>query len=347
VRLFEEQCEVVSDQGGENDSVGGPGGGDLRVKVVEPKSVDSDSLQSPYDPEATYGHKGKGYEVQVAETCDEGNPYQLITGTSVNGAQESDQQALVPMLDQLADSGMLPDELLADTGYGSGANIVEAAQRGVDLQARVQDPDAPATPEHFAAPVGEQDPPEAGPPAAVLDAGWSVAPVAQQGALEVDAPPAEQERSPLGLEAFSFARTFEQVLGCPAGNAPKEQHLAGSQLIAVFSSEHCSGCSLAGRCPTRQLCGGDRQLRRSPETVATEVRQHEQQQPAFKERYRQRSGSESTNQELKGRHGLGDLRIRGKPRVELAAELKSLAVNVKRAVQYHVLQMALCASCAC
>ena len=28
----------------------------------------SDSLRSPHDPDATYGHKGKGYEVQVAET---------------------------------------------------------------------------------------------------------------------------------------------------------------------------------------------------------------------------------------------------------------------------------------
>ena len=47
--------------------------------------MSSDSLQSPYDPDATYGHKGKGYESQIAETCDDDNPYQVITGTAVNG----------------------------------------------------------------------------------------------------------------------------------------------------------------------------------------------------------------------------------------------------------------------
>ncbi len=33
------------------------------------------------------------------------------------------------MQDQLEDSGMSPEEMLADTNYGSGANIVEAAKR--------------------------------------------------------------------------------------------------------------------------------------------------------------------------------------------------------------------------
>ena len=41
-------------------------------------------LQSPHDPDVTYsGHKGKGYEVQVAETCHEENATQLITHVEV------------------------------------------------------------------------------------------------------------------------------------------------------------------------------------------------------------------------------------------------------------------------
>ena len=40
--------------------------------MKDPKQVSADSLQSPHDPDVTYsGHKGKGYEVQVAETCHE------------------------------------------------------------------------------------------------------------------------------------------------------------------------------------------------------------------------------------------------------------------------------------
>ena len=49
------------------------------------------SLQSPHDPEATYsGHKGKGYEVQVAETCHAENATQLITHVEVTPSSGSD-----------------------------------------------------------------------------------------------------------------------------------------------------------------------------------------------------------------------------------------------------------------
>jgi len=331
MRLFEEQCEVVGDDDGRDDdeSGGGAGDGELRVKVIEPKTVDSDSLQSPHDSDATYGHKGKGFEVQVSETCDDDNPYQIITGTEVNGAHESDQNAVLPMLDQLEQSEMLPEEELADTGYGSGANIIESAQRGVDLHAPVPDPDAPPPTEHFTAPVDGDFSPEAG---------------AESGAGCASGP-ADIQDTPIDLAGFTFDATYHEVRQCPEGNAPERQHIAGNQVIATFSAEHCGSCPLSSRCPTRVLSSGERQLRRAPANIATEVRQAEQQSPAFRERYKKRSGIEATNQELKGRHGLGNLRIRGKPRVELAVRLKSLALNVKRATQFHVFNMANYAPC--
>jgi len=374
LRLFEEQCEVVDEK--EQDDRGDDGedggsierGGANHVKVREPKTIASDSLQSPHDPDATYGHKGKGYEVQVSETCEEDNPYQVITGTSVNGAHESDQKAVSPMLDQLEASEMAPEELLADTGYGSGANIVECAERNVDLHAPVRDPDASKPTDHFAAPVCEEAVAQANSEAgSVAPAMGESAAQSQHGSeheepsagdVAVQAPgdpdavapietaAAESER-PVGLEEFSFDATFQRALSCPGDNEPKEQHMAGGQLYAVFSSVDCSSCPLASGCPTRLLASGDRLLRRAPATIATEVRQYEQQQPAFKERYRKRSGVESTNQELKGRHGLRDLRVRGELRVELCVRLKSLALNAKRAVQYHVSQMMSVEPCPC
>lgn len=341
VRLFEEQCEVVEDEDedgsdgdqGEGGSDGGRSedeGGPPRVKVREPRSIASDSLQSPHDPDATYGHKGKGYEVQVSESCDESNPYQLITGTSVNGAHESDQNAVEPMLDQLEASGMLPAELLADTGYGSGANIVHSAERNVDLQAPVRDPGAPPPTEHFAAPVSDD---------AHRDAG------SEPDATALDGLDCAGLEGGTGLEVFTYSSTFDEVLSCSSGEAPERQHVAGGQLIATFSAEHCTGCPVASTCPTRLLVCGGRQLRRTPASIATEVRQDEQQRSAFKDNYRIRSGVESTNQELKGRHGMGDLRVRGRQRIELAVVLKSLALNVKRAVQWHVAQATLEISC--
>ena len=53
----------------------------------------------------------------------------------------------------------------------------------------------------------------------------------------------------------------------------------------------------------------------------------------FGERYRIRAGIEATVSELKRRHGLGALRVRGRGRVELAVYLKALACNVKRMVR--------------
>ncbi len=327
-RLFEEQCEVVQADDQDDDSKSNEGGGSdggLRVQVVEPKTVASDSLQSPHDPDATYGHKGKGYEVQVSETCSDDNPYQVITGTSVNGAHDSDQKAVVPMLDQLDESGMKPERVQADTGYGSGENIVESAKRGVNLQAPVQDPNAPKATEHFKAPVEQTQ--------------------ASSSDKEVEEEPTESVT--MGLEEFTFNKTFERVESCPSGHAPTRQEMSGGVVFAVFSATVCSLCPMASRCPTRPLANGDRQFRRAPSTIATECRQAEQQTAAFKDSYRKRSGIESTNQELKGRHGLGELRIRGKPRVELSVTLKALALNVKRAMDYHVFNMAKCAPASC
>ena len=36
-------------------------------KVILKKEVSSTSLQNPSDPDATYGHKGKGYKVQIVK----------------------------------------------------------------------------------------------------------------------------------------------------------------------------------------------------------------------------------------------------------------------------------------
>ena len=325
-RLLFEQCEVVEvDPEGDGEAPGGgdadggddgPPEGERRIRtrqanLREAKEIGSDSLQTPHDTDATYGHKGKGYEVQLAETCNPENPYQAITGVAVNGAHESDQNALVPMLEQLDAAKMAPTEIIADTGYGSGANIVAAAARGVELIAPVQDPDAPVLADPMAVSVAN-------------------APAAQGGVTSAPA------ASSIDLGDFAFDTTCEEVLYCPGGVTPKDQHMAGGQLYARFSAANCTGCPLAALCPTRELSDGDRLLRQSPASIATELRQVEQQQEPFKDRYSIRSGIESTNSEIKNYHGLGDLRIRGAPQVTLAAILKALALNVKRAVQYHV-----------
>jgi hypothetical protein len=56
----------------------------------------------------------------------------------VNGANESDQQHVLSILDQVARTcGSTPGTLHADAGYGSGENIVGAEERGTDLRAPI------------------------------------------------------------------------------------------------------------------------------------------------------------------------------------------------------------------
>jgi hypothetical protein len=122
-RVLEEQCDVVEEQ------------------VVLKEKTTGKVMQNPSDPEASYdGHKGPGYQAQIAETCGEGNEVQLITSVMVEPAHACDQEALAPTLDELDDHDRLPDLLYTDTSYGRDENVVEAAQRGVDLQSPVSGP---------------------------------------------------------------------------------------------------------------------------------------------------------------------------------------------------------------
>jgi hypothetical protein len=122
VRVLHEQCQVSEDK---------------TTFEVKAKTA-ADTMVNPSDPGATYdGHKGQGYQAQIAETCSPSNDAQLITAVQVEPAHCSDQDAVEPMLDQLEANGRKPEKAYADTGYGSDRNVVGAEARGVDLQSPV------------------------------------------------------------------------------------------------------------------------------------------------------------------------------------------------------------------
>jgi transposase len=106
------------------------------------KEITSSSLQNPSDPDAGYdAHKGKGYQVQLAETYstvaeeDGKRPLALITYAEAEPAHHSDAKALKPMLDQVEKQGQKPELLLADTVYGSDDNCGFADQKNTSLVA--------------------------------------------------------------------------------------------------------------------------------------------------------------------------------------------------------------------
>ena len=133
-RVLKEQCNLqVSD-------------GQKRVEVKKPKEIASNSLQNPSDPDATYsGHKGQGYQLQVMETYTDTEDKQvksktlnLVTHVEVEKACDSDAQALIPAIESTQKRGLGPDELEADTLYGSDGNYQGAKSMGVELVAPVK-----------------------------------------------------------------------------------------------------------------------------------------------------------------------------------------------------------------
>jgi hypothetical protein len=293
-RVFGEQCDVLLSAPDSRQ-------GQDAVRPREPSEVGADSVQSPHDPDATYGHKGKGYEVQIAETCGEDEALRLVTHVSVNGAHESDIRATVPVIEALDEAGMKPEVIIADTNYGGGENIVQAAEHGVELVAPVQDPAKNEARGDDARCDGDAQAPR-----------------------------------PAGLAGWKFSSDFHKVLACTAGHAPLTAGRDGKFVLAVFSAEHCANCPYAAGCPASKLSSGERRLHKKPAAIATEVRQHQQRQSAFKTRYKIRSGIESTNRELKQRHGFAKPRVRGRARLDLAVHLKVLALNAKRACGYYL-----------
>jgi hypothetical protein len=128
VRLLAEHCTVAEGR-----------------TVLRPQSQDAEGgsahcLQNPSDPDAGYsGHKGAGHQVQIAQTLPprdvegkiEGPG--LITACVPQSAAVRDNEALAEVFAQQQSAGLLPAELLADTIYGSDANVTASAAVGVVL----------------------------------------------------------------------------------------------------------------------------------------------------------------------------------------------------------------------
>ena len=120
-RIFYEQCEVHEE------------------KVAIKQNTGGNVMQNPSDADATYdGHKGPGYQVQLSETCNADNDVQLITSAIAQTAVQSDANAVEEVLQDLKANDLVPDEMLADTGYTGDENIQAAAERGVELVGPVQ-----------------------------------------------------------------------------------------------------------------------------------------------------------------------------------------------------------------
>jgi hypothetical protein len=143
-RLLREHCRIEHSPKDDSGSSGGATDPDDRTVVVLPAgAIAGASLQSPFDPDATYGHKGVGYSVQIAETT--GNDLtEILTDFEVRPAATNDWGQTTPAIDRLERAGHKPDVLLADAGYPTPSALLQADKRRVELIAPVSTNGLPA-----------------------------------------------------------------------------------------------------------------------------------------------------------------------------------------------------------
>jgi hypothetical protein len=126
-RVFHEQYEVSS----------GPGGGKKqRVRPREKAEIRGDSVQNPHDGDSEYrdkgGNKVKGYSVNVAESCDEGN-LNLIVSIRTEGSGTSDVEHFQGGLRQAQKvvAGTI-QQAYTDGAYHSPENQEYCKENGID-----------------------------------------------------------------------------------------------------------------------------------------------------------------------------------------------------------------------
>jgi hypothetical protein len=89
-------------------------------QAKENKEIAATSLQSAYDPDATYRNKGgkvnKGYSLNVSETCAKENPVQLITDYAIENSSVADTDMLIDRLPELKNNTDVED-IYVDGGY--------------------------------------------------------------------------------------------------------------------------------------------------------------------------------------------------------------------------------------
>jgi hypothetical protein len=278
VRLFSEQCECSEES--------------IQVK----KKTEGPTLQSPYDPDASCGHKGPGYSLHIAETCNNDAKHEIITDYEVHGAARSDIGKALSVLERLDAAGHKPDTLFADGGYPSVPSALKVKEQNIEFitpvnRSRLSDDTMGRDLFHFDAEGHVTKCPEGHKPMdhRILSGNNTT------------------RRSLHAIFDGNICRSCMKLDTCP-----------------VRTPNHrTKGCTARGTV-------GDFRLEITPEIRLRDHMYSLQQTTEWKDRYRIRAGIEATNSELKRAHGIGRLRIRRIAKVCFAVACKIIACNIKR-----------------
>ena len=136
----------------------------------------------------------------------------------------------------------------------------------------------------------------------------------------------------LNIDDFNVDEETEELICCPAGHAPESSvhDKQAAKTKTIMPQSACGRCEYIDQCPVKKTRHGY-QLDHTAKERRLAGRRREEATEVFHQRYRIRGGIEGTNSGLKRRTGLGQLRVRGQPRVFSSILLKVAGWNILRA----------------
>ena len=278
---------------------------DHSVRTRGKGELDSERIQNPHDPDATYSVKGTGrqqiahvgYKVQIAESAEErplqaGEPTAgFVVGVVTQQAHKSDEVGAQEMAIEQASMGLAtPPVLYVDGAYVSAEKLAKAKAEGVELMGPAQ---------------------------------------------------SAVKRHPEGYSVEEFDIQVEQRKAtCPAGVENTQcSRLDGEKGRGVQYRFEWNQ-SLCRECPLKERCLGPDQKYRSllvgGHHTELQKRRKEQKEAGFKERMKKRNAIEGTHSELVRAHGMRRTRFRGIERVGLGNYFTAAACNIKRWIRRAV-----------
>ena len=292
-RLFSEQCEYKKEPNTEVHS-------ETNSKITVKKKSEGITLQTPYDPDVSYGHKGAGYSLHIAETCNNPDKPEIITDYEVHGAGRSDIAKALPVIERLSEAGIKPETLFADGGYPSVPSALKITEQQIELM-------APVNRASLADDVVGRDRFQFTSKGNVTQCPMGHKPIDHRILSDH-----KTGRSLYAIFDGDTCRACSMLDRCPV-RAPNHRERG---------------------CQARDTVGNFR-LEISAELRLRDQMYADQQTPQWKERYKIRSGIEATNSELKRSYGIGKLRVRRMAKVLFAVTCKLMACNVKRWAKAH------------
>lgn len=257
-----------------------------------PGDMRCDGVSNPADPDASYNaHRGLGYMAQIVETY----------------AEDDDPEAAAGPRSPDLITHVAVHEMTVHDGHRLPSALDDLAERSLTPEVMLGD-------SHY----GSTD---------------NVA-LAENDGVDLVAPARTakgQSSGRLTLEDFLLDEEG-LVLRCPADIQPVSTSLATAKLQARFDLSKCKACPDMERCPM-QVAKHEGPLARfqyTPARVQAQKRRLYERGDAFREIYRWRAGVEATMARLKHQMKLASLRIRGKPAMRYAVNMRALGLNIRR-----------------